>query len=114
MKINELQTPAILVDLDRMEDNLHTYHRAALARGKQVWPMLKTHKSRELARLQAETGCSGFLCGTLDEAEALAEMGFSPLMYAYPVATDVAARGIDIPELSHVFHVKKRTGRYAS
>lgn len=91
MKISELQTPAILVDLDRMEDNLNTYHRAALARGKQVWPMLKTHKSRELARLQRDTGCTGFLCGTLDEAEALAADGVQNLMYAYPVATEVAA-----------------------
>ena len=75
MKINELQTPAILVDLDRMEDNLNTYHRAALASGKQVWPMIKTHKSRELARLQQAAGCTGFLCGTLDEAEGLAAAG---------------------------------------
>lgn len=91
MKIKELQTPAILVDLDRMEDNLNTYHRAALAHGKQVWPMIKTHKSRELARLQAQTSCSGFLCGTLDEAEALADDGVQNLMYAYPVATKTAA-----------------------
>ncbi len=91
MKINELQTPAILVDLDRMEDNLNTYHQAALASGKQVWPMIKTHKSRELARLQQAAGCTGFLCGTLDEAEALADDGVQNLMYAYPVATKPAA-----------------------
>lgn len=97
MKICELQTPAILLDLDRMENNLKRYHEAALRRGKQVWPMLKTHKSRELARLQAETGCSGFLCGTLDEAEALAEMGFENLMYAYPVSTPVSvARVVEL------------------
>ena len=91
MKINELQTPAILVDLDRMEANLKKYHQAALAHGKQVWPMIKTHKSRELARLQQAAGCTGFLCGTLDEAEALAEEGVENIMYAYPVATRPSA-----------------------
>ena len=91
VKISELQTPAILVDLDRLENNLRKYHEAALAHGKQVWPMVKTHKSRELAQLQRQTGCTGFLCGTLDEAEALAADGAEHLMYAYPVATKVAA-----------------------
>ena len=91
MYIHELQTPAILLDLDRMERNLRKYHDAALSRGKQVWPMVKTHKSRELAQLQLQTGCTGFLCGTLDEAEALADMGAAQLMYAYPAATDVSA-----------------------
>lgn len=87
MNITDLQTPAILLDLDRMERNIKRYHQAAIERGKEVWPMVKTHKSLEIARLQAQHGCTGFLCGTLDEAEALAEAGFDNLMYAYPVAT---------------------------
>lgn len=91
MKLTQLQTPAILLDLDRMERNLQKYHTAAFAHGKQVWPMLKTHKSLELARLQQESGCTGFLCGTLDEAEGLAAAGIQQIMYAYPVATDVSA-----------------------
>ena len=94
MNISELQTPAILLDLDRMERNITRYHQAALNRGKEIWPMLKTHKSLEIARLQAQAGCSGFLCGTLDEAEALADAGFDDLMYAYPVSTAVSARRV--------------------
>lgn len=94
MNITALQTPAIVLDLDRTERNIRRYHDAARAHGKEVWPMVKTHKSLELARLQAEYGCTGFLCGTLDEAEALCEAGFDNLMYAYPVATDVSARRV--------------------
>ena len=70
MNINELYTPAILLNLDYMEHNLKKYCDAAAAHGKQIWPMIKTHKSTELAKLQMEYGCTGFLCGTLDEAEA--------------------------------------------
>ena len=71
MTIHELQTPAILLNLDYMEHNLKKYCDAAAKSGKQIWPMIKTHKSTELARLQTEYGCTGFLCGTLDEAEAM-------------------------------------------
>ena len=94
MNINELQTPAIVLDLDRMERNIRRYHQAAHAHGKEVWPMLKTHKSLEIARMQADCGCTGFLCGTLDEAEALCDAGFDNLMYAYPVSTAVNARRV--------------------
>lgn len=88
MNINDLNTPAILLNLDAMEHNLKKYANEAKKYQKEIWPMIKTHKSTELARIQKEYGCSGFLCGTLDEAEALCEAGLSPLMYAYPVATN--------------------------
>lgn len=92
--IDQLQTPAILLNLDAMEHNLKKYCDAARDAGKEIWPMVKTHKSTELARLQAAYGCTGFLCGTLDEAEALAQAGFRNLMYAYPVATEVSIQRI--------------------
>lgn len=90
MNINELYTPAILLNLDYMEHNLKKNCDAAAAHGKQIWPMIKTHKSTELAKLQMEYGCTGFLCGTLDEAEAMAAAGVQNIMYAYPVATAVS------------------------
>ena len=52
MKLNEIYTPAIVVDLDAMELNLKKYCDAAAAHGKQVWPMAKTHKSIEFAKAQ--------------------------------------------------------------
>ena len=76
----------MLVDLDVLEANIRKYAEAARACGKALWPMVKTHKSLEIAQMQAEAGCDGFLCGTLDEAERLAAAGFRHLMYAYPVA----------------------------
>ena len=94
MKLDEVYTPAILLDLDVAEDNLRRFAELARAHGKRLWPMLKTHKSLELAALQARFGASGFLCGTLDEVEALARAGFRDLMYAYPAATEVSIRRI--------------------
>ncbi len=90
MKIDELYTPAILLDLDALENNIRRYAEEAAKYGKQIWPMLKTHKSLEIAEMQVKAGATGFLCGTLDECEFLAEHGFDNLMYAYPVATKVS------------------------
>ena len=94
MDIQDLQTPAFLADLDVMENNLKRAADAALKYQKQIWPMIKTHKSTELALLQKQYGCTGFLCGTLDEAEALAKAGLGPIMYAYPVASENAIRRV--------------------
>ena len=53
---------------------------------KKLWPMVKTHKSGEIAFMQQKYGASGFLCGTLDECEFLMRSGIKNIMYAYPVA----------------------------
>ena len=84
--IDVLPTPVMLLDLDILEENIRTYAEKAKACGKALWPMVKTHKSSEIAAMQADAGCEGFLCGTLDEAEQLAADGFQHLMYAYPAA----------------------------
>lgn len=87
MKIQELATPAILLDMDALTKNITDYQKQCDEQGKQLWPMVKTHKSLEIAGMQAKAGATGFLCGTLDECEALCEAGYRKLMYAYPVAS---------------------------
>lgn len=92
MNLHDLQTPAILVLEEAMMANLKRYQRACDQAGKELWPMVKTHKSTAIANLQRELGAKGFLCGTLDECEALADSGLFPLMYAYPLADPVNCR----------------------
>ena len=60
MKLSEVYTPAVLLDLDILERNIGRFAAEAAAHGKQLWPMLKTHKSLELAALQAAAGATGF------------------------------------------------------
>jgi D-serine deaminase-like pyridoxal phosphate-dependent protein len=90
MKIQELQTPAVFIRSKAMYDNLKRYQGECNKFGKELWPMLKTHKSTEIANIQMELGASGFLCGTLDECETLCKNGVGKLMYAYPVAGSVS------------------------
>ena len=92
MNIRELETPAILVRKNIMEQNLLKYQRECDKYSKKLWPMVKTHKSTVLCTLQKEIGADGFLCGTLDECEALCEKGFQNIMYAYPAAGEVSCR----------------------
>ena len=92
MKISQLETPALLVRRDILENNMLRYQQTCDRYGKQLWPMVKTHKSTVFCEMQKKLGAQGFLCGTLDECEALCEKGFDNIMYAYPVAGPVSCR----------------------
>ena len=87
MKKENLKTPAILLNLNALENNIKTYQKMCNDNGKELWPMIKTHKSMELLKMQIEAGATGALCGTLDEAEACCKIGLKKIMYAYPVAS---------------------------
>jgi len=77
MHIHELPTPAVLVDVDRVVRNVSRVMEVAKRFGKRVWPMVKTHKSSYIARIQRDLGAEGFTVGTLDEAETLVEKGIA-------------------------------------
>ncbi|MCL2215530.1 MAG: alanine racemase [Defluviitaleaceae bacterium] len=90
-----ISTPAILLDLDVFERNLRRFHSMACRNRKEIWPMTKTHKSTQIAKWQQKCGAAGFLCGTLDECEALArDIKDVSIMYAYPVASATNARRV--------------------
>lgn len=90
MNIKDLTTPCFLVDLDIMERNIKKFQEIACENKTELWPMLKTHKSTEITRMQMEAGATGVLTGTLDEAEAVVEkVGVKRVMLAYPVLGEV-------------------------
>ena len=79
----ELDTPALLVDLDVMEENLQkmsTFFKGAKAH---LRPHVKLHKATPvLARMQIEAGGVGLTCAKLAEAELLAANGFKDILIA--------------------------------
>ncbi len=87
--MRDFKTPSIVVDLDILEQNIKHYQAEANKHNKQLWPMMKTHKSTEILKMQIEQGATGVLCGTLDEAELCLEAGVNNIMYAYPVVNIV-------------------------
>ena len=106
MKINELSTPSFLVDLDQMDKNIKSIQKLCDDNGKELWPMVKTHKSTQIAKMQIDAGAKGFLVGTLDEAETLAKEGVKRIAYAYPVAGD--------QNLNRVIEINRNTELYIS
>ena len=102
--MQNIETPAILLNLDVMENNMKNFQQMANASGKALWPMVKTHKSTEIARMQMSYGAAGYLCGTLDECEALVSAGHTNIMYAYPVANE--------PNISRVVQLSKDCNFY--
>lgn len=99
----ELTTPSFLVDLTVMEENIRDAAAMCEKGGKQLCPMVKTHKSVGIAALQKQYGAKQFLVGTLDEIEKLAEHGFSDFVLAYPVAAaENITRVLDLAAKVHI------------
>jgi D-serine deaminase-like pyridoxal phosphate-dependent protein len=86
MRIHEIDTPALLVDLDAMESNLN--RMAAFFRDKpaKLRPHFKNHKAPLLAWKQIEAGAIGITCATLREAEILVTHGVRSILIANEIA----------------------------
>jgi D-serine deaminase-like pyridoxal phosphate-dependent protein len=81
----ELETPALLVDLEVLEANLAEMAAVAARAGVRLRPHTKTHKSPEIARMQLAAGAAGITCAKLGEAEIMADAGLGDLLIAYPL-----------------------------
>lgn len=88
MTIWDLDTPALLVDLDRMEANLDRAAEYARENRLGLRPHTKTHKSTHVARMQLERGACGLTVAKVGEAEIMAGTGTPNLLVAYPVWGD--------------------------
>jgi len=80
-----ISTPALVIDLDVVEANARRMQAAMSARGIELRPHAKTHKSVALGRIQLDAGAVGLTVGTLGEAEVFADAGFDDLFLAYPL-----------------------------
>lgn len=72
---DEIDTPALVIELDAFERNLARMSEAARARGVRLRPHAKTHKSTAIANLQIAGGAVGVCCQKVSEAEILADGG---------------------------------------
>lgn len=80
--INDLPTPCLILELDKLERNLARMSAIAKAGGVDLRPHCKTAKSAEVAR-RATAGHSGAIAvSTLHEAEYFLVRGFTDILYA--------------------------------
>ncbi len=75
MRVEALQTPALIVDADTLDANLHAM--ASALPGERLRPHVKAHKCTALARRQAAVGHVAFTCATIREVEGLVAAGLT-------------------------------------
>jgi len=83
MKIADLDTPAVLIDLDKLEQNIQRMAAFAKAQRVNLRPHIKTHKIPQIAHLQLRAGAVGITCQKLGEAEVMAANGVDDILITY-------------------------------
>ncbi|HUT31939.1 MAG TPA: DSD1 family PLP-dependent enzyme [Planctomycetota bacterium] len=83
--IPELDTPALVIDVEAMERNLRRMAEWFAGRACTLRPHAKTHKCTEVARRQVKLGAMGITCAKLGEAEAMAAGGIEDILIANQV-----------------------------
>jgi D-serine deaminase-like pyridoxal phosphate-dependent protein len=83
--VTDVDTPALILDLDRFEGNLARLMSAIQGRGIHVRPHAKSHKSVEIARRQMAAGAIGICCQKTSEAEPFLAGGISDVLISNEV-----------------------------
>jgi D-serine deaminase-like pyridoxal phosphate-dependent protein len=83
VRIHDLETPVVLIDLDLVEQNLRRFQTYCDLHALRNRPHIKTHKIPDLARRQVELGAVGIACQKLGEAEVMAEAGLDDILLPY-------------------------------
>lgn len=86
MNLDQIKTPALIVDLDAMEANLRDMANFFAGKRCKLRPHFKNHKTPMLAWKQIRAGAIGMSCATLREAEILVEHGIASILIANEIA----------------------------
>ncbi|WP_035715912.1 DSD1 family PLP-dependent enzyme [Azorhizobium doebereinerae] len=87
MREDEVDTPALILDLDAFEANLDTMAARLAPTGAKLRAHAKTHKSAVIARLQMARGAVGQCVQKVGEAEALAHAGIDDILVSNEVVS---------------------------
>ena len=60
-----IETPALIVDLDKLEANIREMSQAVSEAGIRLRPHTKVHESAEIAKMQIEAGACGIEVGPI-------------------------------------------------
>ncbi|MDE3029707.1 MAG: alanine racemase, partial [Paracoccaceae bacterium] len=81
----EVQTPALIVDLDALDRNIAKMQASANAMGVRLRVHGKMHKSADIALMQIAAGACGICCQKVAEAEAFARAGVKDILVSNEV-----------------------------
>ncbi|WP_165423340.1 alanine racemase [Ktedonosporobacter rubrisoli] len=101
--IADIDTPALLVNEERLEANIQRYANMAAQNGVRLRPHIKTHKTLEIASRQLRAGAGGITVAKLSEAEVFSAAGIRDIFVAYPViGREKAERAARLARESHL------------
>jgi D-serine deaminase-like pyridoxal phosphate-dependent protein len=103
-RLSEVETPAAVIDLDRLDANLRDLQSYVDLHGIALWPHTKTHKSPEIGMRQLELGARGLTVAKTGEAQVFQEAGAPAILVHYPTfgadkwgrLADIAAQGVEL------------------
>lgn len=79
-----LDTPAVLVDMNKLEANIARMSGLAAEAGLRLRPHVKVHECAEIAKMQLDAGACGVDVGSMGQAEAMAEAGIPDILISHP------------------------------
>jgi D-serine deaminase-like pyridoxal phosphate-dependent protein len=91
---NEIETPALLVDLDVARRNIAAMAGHMEKAGKHLRPHAKTHKAPQISRLQVEAGAIGVSTATAWEAIVMIDAGIDDVLVANEVVGPARIRAL--------------------
>jgi len=94
MHISELDTPALLLDLDIMEHNIAQMAAYCASAHVALRPHIKTHKIPAIAQRQIAAGAIGIAAAKPSEAAIMADSGIRDIMIAYPIVSAAKAQAL--------------------
>ena len=92
MHIYDLDTPALVIDLDVLERNIRDMATHCADLGIALRVHTKTHKVPEIAHMQVAAGSQGIVCQKLGEAEVMARAGLDDILITYNVVGQTKLR----------------------
>ncbi len=92
MSYLEVETPAVLIDVELAEANVRKFQDYCNQHALNVRPHIKTHKIPELAKLQMKAGAVGINCQKIGEAEIMAEQGLDDILITFNILGDAKLR----------------------
>src|SRR6476620_4729434 len=94
MSLADVDTPALILELDSFERNLRLLNESLAGRNVKVRPHAKSHKCAQIAMRQMALGAVSVCCQKVSEAEALVEGGVQDVLIANEVIGAVKVKRV--------------------
>tara|TARA_B100000029_G_scaffold505424_1_gene586102 strand:+ start:119 stop:1171 length:1053 start_codon:yes stop_codon:yes gene_type:complete len=85
LHIYDLDTPAVVIDVDVLEKNINDMAEHCKNLGITLRGHTKSHKNPEIAKMQVAAGSQGIVCQKLGDAENMARAGLDDILMTYNI-----------------------------